>query len=387
MSTATVQLTELPPLSLYIHIPWCVRKCPYCDFNSHTAPGLLPENEYVSALLEDLNQELEGVQQRKLGSIFFGGGTPSLLSSGAINTLLETSEKLIGWKDSIEITLEANPGTIDARNFKGFHAAGINRLSIGVQSFDARQLRVLGRIHTADDAVRAYRAARDAGFAQINLDLMYGLPQQDTAQALADVKTAIDLQPEHVSWYELTLEPNTEFYKRPPELPPELALESIESEGRACLQQAGYARYEISAYARPCQRSQHNSNYWQFGDYIGIGAGAHSKVSTVSTNRIERKWKTRMPSAYMAANHGHTAGKRQLTPEQLPVEFMMNALRLSDGVPTSYYSRRTGLKLATIAPALKQLRQRGLLREDQDRICTTATGNRFLDSILQAFMA
>jgi putative oxygen-independent coproporphyrinogen III oxidase len=256
-----------------------------------------------------------------------------------------------------------------------------------VQSFDARQLRALGRIHSADDAVRAYSAARDAGFEQINLDLMYGLPQQDTAKALADVKTAIGLQPEHVSWYELTVEPNTEFYKRPPQLPPELALEAIESEGRACLQQAGYARYEISAYARPHRRSQHNSNYWKFGDYIGIGAGAHSKVSTVSTNRIDRKWKTRMPSAYMDENHSQTAGKRQLTAEQLPVEFMMNALRLSDGVPASYYCRRTGLGLATIEPVLQQLRQRGLLRDDRDLICTTATGNRYLDSILQAFMA
>ena len=386
MSKPALQLEELPPLSLYIHIPWCVRKCPYCDFNSHTAPGLLPEHEYVAALIQDLSHQLHGVQQRKLGSIFFGGGTPSLLSPGAIDTLLEKSKQLIGWEESIEITLEANPGAIEAQNFAGFRAAGINRLSIGVQSFVDQQLRALGRIHDAADAKRAICAARNAGFERINLDLMYGLPQQDASHALADLQTAIGLQPEHISGYELTLEPNTEFYKKPPQLPPELMLESIETGGRARLQEAGYERYEISAYARQGEQSQHNSNYWQFGDYIGIGAGAHSKISYTSTNRIERKWKTRLPTDYMARNHGHTAGKRELTAEQLPVEFMMNVLRLSDGVPTSYYYRRTGLKPATIEPVLEQLRQRGLLREDPDRISTTDTGNRFLDSILQAFM-
>ncbi len=386
MSAGAIQLQQLPPLSLYIHVPWCIRKCPYCDFNSHTAPGILPERDYIAALLADLKQEQTSVQRRKLASIFIGGGTPSLLSPAAINTLLEATEKQIGWQKNIEITLEANPGAIDAQHFAGFHNAGVNRISIGVQSFDDRQLRALGRIHTADDAMRAFKAARNAGFGVINLDLMYGLPGQSASQAEADLQTAFGLQPEHISWYELTLEPNTEFHKRPPRLPPELALESIETSGRAALQQAGYQRYEISAYARPNQQSRHNRNYWQFGDYIGIGAGAHSKISSIISNRIERKWKTRVPSDYMAKGHCRTAGKRTLEPAQLPLEFMMNALRLSQGVPASYYFQRTGLQLSAIEPGLKQLRQGGLLRKEPDRLCTTAAGSRYLDSVLQAFI-
>jgi oxygen-independent coproporphyrinogen-3 oxidase len=386
VSETRIQLAELPPLSLYIHIPWCIRKCPYCDFNSHEAPAALPESAYVAALLRDLEQEMEGVQQRRLCSIFFGGGTPSLLSPEAIHTLLENSRRLIGWEEDIELTLEANPGAVDAQKFIGFRAAGINRLSIGVQSFDDRRLQALGRVHSAADAMRAFSRARAAGFENINLDLMYGLPRQDATQAMTDLQTAIGLEPEHVSWYELTLEPNTEFYKRPPKLPSEPVLESIESGGRARLQQAGYSRYEISAFARLGEKSQHNSNYWQFGDYIGIGAGAHSKVSTPDANRIRRSWKTRMPLDYMARNHCQVAGKRDLNAAQLPLEFMMNVLRLSAGVPSSFYRRRTGLNLATIEPALEQLRQRGLLRQESDQIGTTERGERFLDSILQTFM-
>lgn len=383
MSESAIRLAKLPPLSLYIHIPWCVKKCPYCDFNSHTANGALPERDYVAALLQDLKQEIPGVQQRKLSSIFFGGGTPSLFSAGAIATLLDASKQFIGWEENIEITLEANPGTADEQNFTGFHRAGVNRISLGVQSFDDQFLKKLGRIHSAQEAKRAVSAARNAGFDRINLDLMYGLPGQTTEQSLADLQSAIQLQPEHISWYELTLEPNTEFYKRPPLLPRESAMDSIESSGRAALQQAGYARYEISAYAQPGGQSRHNCNYWEFGDYIGIGAGAHGKIST---NRIERKWKTRIPSDYMAAGGDPTAGRRQLTAGQLPLEFMMNTLRLTAGIPASYYNQRTGAHLASIEATLKQLRQRGLLRQDPERICTTAAGSRFLDSVLQAFV-
>jgi oxygen-independent coproporphyrinogen-3 oxidase len=380
---SAIQSTKLPPLSLYIHIPWCVKKCPYCDFNSHTANGALPERDYVAALLQDLKQEIPGVQQRKLSSIFFGGGTPSLFSAAAIETLLDASKQLIGWEKNIEISLEANPGTADEQNFTGFRRAGVNRLSLGVQSFDDRFLKKLGRIHSAEEARRAVGAARNAGFDTVNLDLMYGLPGQTTDQSLADLQSAIQLQPEHISWYELTLEPNTEFYKRPPQLPQESAMDSIEASGRVTLQQAGYARYEISAYAKPGRQSRHNCNYWEFGDYIGIGAGAHGKIST---DTIERKWKTRVPSDYMAAGCDPLAGRRQLTAEQLPLEFMMNTLRLTDGVPASYYQQRTGGQLARIEPTLKQLRQRGLLQQDPERICTTTAGSQFLDSVLQAFI-
>ena len=378
-----IQPTKLPPLSLYIHIPWCVKKCPYCDFNSHAANGALPESDYVAALLQDLQQELCSVQQRKLSSIFFGGGTPSLFTAAAIETLLVASRHLMGWEEDIEITLEANPGTADEQNFSGFRRAGVNRLSLGVQSFDDRFLKKLGRIHSGEEARRAVNTARNAGFDNINLDLMYGLPGQTTDQSLADLQSAIQLQPEHISWYELTLEPNTEFYKRPPQLPLEIAMDAIETSGREALQQAGYARYEISAYAKPGRQSRHNCNYWEFGDYIGIGAGAHGKIST---NHIERKWKTRVPSDYMAAGCDSLAGRRKLTADQLSLEFMMNTLRLTEGVPASYYQLRTGMQLASIEPTLKRLRQRGLLRQDPERICTTTSGSRFLDSVLQAFI-
>lgn len=386
MSDKTIELTELPPLSLYIHIPWCVKKCPYCDFNSHAAKGRLPEDNYVAALLQDLKLELPGVQQRKLASIFFGGGTPSLFSAAAIATLLDASKQLIGWEENIEITLEANPGTVDEQSFSGFRRAGVNRLSIGVQSFDDRSLKKLGRIHSAGEARRAFSAARKAGFESINLDLMYGLPGQTAEQSLADLHSAIQLQPEHLSWYELTLEPNTEFHKQPPALPHEIAMETMETSGLEALQQAAYTRYEISAYARPGQQSMHNRNYWQFGDYIGIGAGAHGKISMLGTSRIERRWKTRVPSDYIAPDHDRVAGSRELQTDQLAVEFMMNALRLTSGVPASYYQRRTGVPFASIEPALMQLRRQGLLSEDPDQICTSAAGRRFLDSVLHAFI-
>jgi oxygen-independent coproporphyrinogen-3 oxidase len=350
----------------------------------------LPEQDYIAALLRDLDAELDAVQDRQLVSIFFGGGTPSLFSASGINQLLDAVRQRIAWQDAIEITLEANPGTVDEQRFHGFRQAGINRLSIGVQSFDDLFLQRLGRIHSAGEAQRAVAAARAAGFDAINLDLMYGLPGQDSRQSLADLRTAIALEPGHLSWYELTLEPNTEFYRRPPQLPQELAMDSIELSGRELLHNAGYQRYEISAYARPGREAKHNCNYWQFGDYLGIGAGAHSKLSHVDGNRIERKWKTRMPAEYMAGGitegRQQLAGRRALLPEQLPVEFLMNALRLTQGVSGNLYTQRTGVDVAQLAPTLRRLREQGLLESDTQSICTTAKGSQFLDSVLQAFM-
>lgn len=386
MNLNEVELQALPPLSLYIHIPWCVKKCPYCDFNSHAAAGRLPEQDYIDALLRDLDRELGAVQDRPLVSIFFGGGTPSLFSPGAIQQLLAAIHQRIEWQQDIEITLEANPGTVDEQHFNGFRQAGINRLSLGVQSFNNLSLQHLGRIHNGEDAERALHGARAAGFDAINLDLMYGLPGQCADDALADLRQALTLAPGHLSWYELTLEPNTAFYKQPPVLPQEGAMEAIEASGRELLQQAGYGRYEVSAYAQSHRASKHNCNYWQFGDYLGLGAGAHSKISQLGDNRIYRQWKTRMPTDYINSTDGGTAGNRELTARSLPIEFMMNALRLSEGVPRTLYTARTGTDIALIEPILEQLQCKGLLLDDGERICTTATGSRFLDSVLQAFM-
>lgn len=387
MSHSGVELQALPPLSLYIHIPWCVRKCPYCDFNSHTTTDPLPEQDYIDALLRDLDRELRTVQARPLVSIFFGGGTPSLFSPGAIQQLLYAVQQRIDWQQDIEITLEANPGTVDEQHFIGFRQAGINRLSLGVQSFNNLSLQRLGRIHNGEDAERALHGARAAGFDAINLDLMYGLPGQSADDALADLRRALALAPGHLSWYELTLEPNTAFYKQPPVLPQESAMEAIEASGRELLQQAGYGRYEVSAYAQTCRKSKHNCNYWQFGDYLGLGAGAHSKISQLRENRIYRQWKTRMPTDYIKTTDSGTADNRELTAQSLPLEFMMNALRLSKGVPRNLYTARTGTDIAPIEPILEQLQRKGLLMADDERICTTANGSRFLDSVLQTFMA
>lgn len=386
MSSGKLELQTLPPLSLYIHIPWCVKKCPYCDFNSHTSSGELPEQDYIAAMLLDLEQQLQAVQGRSLVSIFFGGGTPSLFSAAAIARVLTAISERIEWHPDIEITLEANPGTVDEQHFSGFRDAGINRLSLGVQSFDDSFLQRLGRIHNGEAAQRALHSARAAGFDNINLDLMYGLPGQDAEDTSADLATAVALAPTHLSWYELTLEPNTAFYNQPPVLPREDAMEAIELSGRKLLQQAGYQRYEVSAYARDGQVSQHNCNYWKFGDYLGVGAGAHSKISQLAQNRIYRQWQTRMPTDYInAAGHG-VAGSRDLAPQSLPIEFMMNALRLSDGVTRDLYAARTGTDIASIEPILVQLQQQGLLLADSERICTSASGGQFLDSVLQAFM-
>lgn len=372
------------PLSLYIHIPWCLRKCPYCDFNSHAAHGELPEADYVTALLADLADDLEPVQGRHLQSVFFGGGTPSLFSAPAIDQILRGVERHLSWAPDIEITLEANPGTAEFCNFGDLRAAGINRLSLGVQSFQSAQLAALGRIHNGQDALRAFALARQGGFTNINLDLMHGLPQQTPQDAAADLQHAIDLGPEHLSWYQLTIEPNTLFHQRPPQLPEDDLLADIQDLGETLLAANGYQHYEVSAYARAGQRSRHNLNYWQFGDYLGIGAGAHSKL-TWPDGRIARRWKTRLPQDYLRRATSPLAGETWLDAEQVPLEFMLNALRLVDGVPSDLFAQRTGLPLSSIAAPLARARRRGLLAETADRLVATPLGQRFLNDLLAEF--
>jgi len=374
-----------PPLTLYVHIPWCVRKCPYCDFNSHQATGELPEAEYVRALLADLDCELDRAGGRRFGSVFIGGGTPSLFSAQAIGAVLEAAERRIGLLTDAEITLEANPGTADADNFRGYRAAGVNRLSIGVQSFSDPHLRALGRIHSGGEAVRAFDLARAAGFENINLDLMHCLPGQTPAQAVADLEQAIALAPEHLSWYQLTIEPNTLFYRKPPQLPDESVLDAINTAGATLLARAGYRQYEVSAYARDGRHSRHNVNYWEFGDYIGIGAGAHGKLTDTEAGCIRRRRKARHPRDYLARDDDRCAEQMTLDAADLPLEFFLNALRLNAGVPVHYFSERTGQPLAVIADPWDDLVRQGLAAPLTDRLATTPTGHRFLDTVLAAF--
>jgi putative oxygen-independent coproporphyrinogen III oxidase len=393
---------SLPPLALYIHIPWCIRKCPYCDFNSHQANTELPEAEYVVALRADLEQDVSLAQGRKLTSIFFGGGTPSIFTAKAIGQILQDAERLIGFESDIEITLEANPGTFEQERFNGFRRAGVNRLSIGIQSFNDVQLKLLGRVHGRDEALRAVSVARAAGFENINLDLMHGLPQQSVSDALADLRQAIALEPEHLSWYQLTIEQNTVFYSAPPVLPQEEILADIQDEGLLVLNTAGYQQYEVSAYARDNKQARHNINYWEFGDYLGIGAGAHGKISLPEKNQIVRLWKTRLPAHYMEgarriAAHvcGHqnnfAGGGEVLLNDGLPLEFLLNALRLNEGVPAKFFSLRTGLPLSALEPQWTELVKKGLVErvvgDKEERLRTTAMGRRFLNNVLEIFTA
>lgn len=379
-------IQELPPLSLYIHVPWCVRKCPYCDFNSHQREGVLPETDYVARLLQDLQADLSYVQGRKLSSIFIGGGTPSLFSAGAFAALLEQVANHIPFAADIEITLEANPGTAELEKFSGYRTAGINRLSIGVQSFNAEHLKSLGRIHDNEEALRAADFARSAGFDNFNLDLMFGLPQQSLEQACHDLTTAISCSPTHISWYQLTIEPNTEFYAKPPTTPVDDALADMQDAGMQVLANAGYQRYEISAYAQQGKRSRHNVNYWQFGDYLGIGAGAHGKLTLADSGQIIRTRKTRMPAHYLDPDKNLTTETRTVSQSELPLEFMMNALRLSDGCPAEMFAERTGLPLVTIAGKLQLLQQQGLLLNSELKIRPTAAGLQYLNELLLHFM-
>ena len=376
----------LPPLALYIHIPWCVRKCPYCDFNSHAAGPTLPEEEYVDALLADLDADLQHVHGRPLTSIFFGGGTPSLFSDRALGRLLEGVERRIAFAPDIEITLEANPGTFEQAKFKGYRSLGINRLSIGVQSFQEAKLKALGRIHNGDEAIRAADMARAAGFDNFNLDLMHGLPEQSIEDALFDLRTAISQGPTHLSWYQLTMEPNTVFWSQPPELPEDDLLWDIQEAGQALLAAEGYAQYEVSAYAQPGKQARHNLNYWTFGDFLGIGAGAHAKLST-RAGRIQRTWKTRLPKDYLDPAKAFQAGERLLAADELPFEFLMNVLRLSEGAPAELFTQRTGLPLQQLEQARREAERQGLLQADETRLVATAKGQLFLNDLLQQFLA
>ena len=379
-------LTELPPLSLYIHIPWCVRKCPYCDFNSHKADGELPESAYIACLIEDLENDLELAQGRPLQSIFFGGGTPSLFSGQSIGSILEQVEQRLPFANDIEITLEANPGTVEQQKFHDFKAAGINRLSIGVQSFHQNHLQQLGRIHSTDEAIHAASAAHKAGIDNFNLDLMHGLPHQTTKEALDDLKQALQLQPTHLSWYQLTIENNTEFYNSQPELPDEDTLADIQAAGEELLADNGFSQYEVSAYSREGRQSLHNLNYWQFGDYLGIGAGAHGKITNPQQQSITRNRKTRLPRDYMNPQKTFCAESSVINREDLPFEFMMNALRLNAGFSLGDFETRTGLSKKVIQANLSSLIEKKLLTETNALVRPTPVGRRYLNSVLETFI-
>jgi oxygen-independent coproporphyrinogen-3 oxidase len=381
-------IVERIPLALYLHVPWCVRKCPYCDFNSHPLRGEVPAEAYVDALIRDLDFELATAPAagRALSSIFIGGGTPSLMPGAAIGRLLQAVAARLAFSADIEITLEANPGTVDAGHFRDYRAAGVNRLSIGVQSFDGAMLQRLGRIHDRQAAIEAFRIARAAGFDNVNLDLMFALPQQSLAEAAADLDTALALAPEHLSYYQLTLEPNTEFARRPPPLPDDDRAWTMQQEGLARLAAGGYARYEVSAYARPGRRARHNLNYWQFGDYLGIGAGAHGKRSSAAG--VERRARHRHPRRYEQAAGSAAALQEvvQVASEDLPFEFAMNALRLDEGFALRDFEARTGLPAAQLSPVLADARRRGLIELDAGGVRATALGLQHLNSLLTLFL-
>lgn len=381
-------MLELPPLSLYVHVPWCVKKCPYCDFNSHEYDDEIPQARYVEALCRDLEQDLSSVQGRPLESVFIGGGTPSLLSASTYETLFSALKQRLRFSPDIEITLEANPGTAEAERFRDFRSVGINRLSIGVQSFDDLQLQKLGRIHDSADARRAVELAVKAGFDNFNIDLMYGLPGQNSAGAVRDLLSAIELCPTHLSWYELTIEPNTVFYRQPPLRPDHDAMVAMEESGLEVLAKAGYQRYEVSAYCRDQARSRHNLNYWQFGDYLGIGAGAHGKISWPESNQIRRSRKRRQPAHYMAGlDEGEfTAEYQSLEYWQIPGEFLLNALRLRDGFSVHQFETCTGVTFSTISKQVDLLQKRGLLKRDEDCIYASERGYQFLNTVLEEFL-
>lgn len=374
----------LPPLSLYIHIPWCIKKCPYCDFNSHAFEKSFPEQDYITALLEDLQNDLHFVQNRKLVSIFIGGGTPSLFSPESLSYLLSSIRLLIPFEENIEITLEANPGTFEQNKFSEFREAEINRLSIGIQSFQSDFLKKLGRVHSDEEALLAPEIALQAGFTNFNLDLMFGLPEQSVELGLKDLDQAIIFEPSHLSWYQLTIEPNTVFYSQPPALPPTITTETMQEKGIALLEAEGFERYEVSAYGKTGKQAQHNLNYWQFGDYLGIGAGAHGKITLPNENKIIRSRKTKQPQAYLDPNKNYLAETVAIPAQELILEFMMNVLRLSKGVKADTLEARTGIKINNILPILNKLQAEGLLRPDT--ICTTPKGYNLLNNVLQAFM-
>lgn len=383
------RFTQLPPLSLYVHIPWCERKCPYCDFNSHQQrEPVLPEQTYVDALLADLELELPDIWGRQIISIFIGGGTPSLFSAAAIETLLNGIRARTGYPPNIEVTMEANPGSVEYARFAEYRAAGVNRLSIGIQSFNDASLQELGRIHSAAQAHEAAAIAHKAGFDNINLDLMFGLPQQSNAMASADLTAAIALEPQHISYYQLTLEPNTYFAKYPPQLPSSDALWQQHAAGIDQLEVHGYKRYEVSAFAQANKQCQHNLNYWLFGDYVGIGAGAHGKLSFAHKGTVVRRWKVRHPTQYIdCAGTAQQVGGTHIVPEhESGIEFMMNALRLIDGFPLSLYPLNTGCDLHPVQSIIDEAITDGLLTQLDFHLRPTERGINFLNELLERFV-
>ncbi len=386
-----ISLSELNPanvpLSLYIHMPWCVRKCPYCDFNSHAVPdgklSLDLEQEYLQALVEDFKTQIDFAQGRKIHSVFIGGGTPSLISAKGYEWLFTELKALLPFEEACEITLEANPGTVEHDPFAGYLNAGINRLSIGVQSFNTDHLQKLGRIHSNDDAISAIKNAKEAGFERVNVDLMHGLPEQTLEQALLDLKLAVESGATHVSWYQLTIEPNTVFFRTQPILPVDDVLEDIQEQGEAYLKAQGFINYEVSAWRKE-KPSAHNLNYWKFGDYLAIGAGAHGKVT--QKDGIYRFQKTRLPKDYLAKVPAENLQYKRIEKEDMPFEFMMNALRLNNGVDTKLYAERTGYSLDDLSELLASLRKRKLMVDDENRISCTEQGHVFLNSVLEEFL-
>jgi len=377
------------PLSLYIHIPWCKQKCPYCDFNSHAVTNGVPEQEYIRALIADLEYDLPLIWGRRIIAIFIGGGTPSLFSPESIAILMSELRARLNFAPDIEITLEANPGSVDTQKFAEFREIGVNRLSIGVQSFNDTFLHELGRIHGRQEAISAAESAHDAGFENYNLDLMYGLPGQSIDQAMDDLQTAIALCPMHISFYQLTIEPNTRFYLQPPnDLPEDDILWAMQEQGVSLLKTHGYKQYEVSAYAKTGKQCQHNLNYWQFGDYMGIGAGAHAKITNVEKQTIQRLAKTKLPKRYMA-----TAGTckavtshNYLKTDDVLFEFMMNALRLTEGFSRHLFPKNTGLSLALLQDTLDDAKHQGMLELTADKIVPTKGGSRFLNDLVSMFL-
>jgi oxygen-independent coproporphyrinogen-3 oxidase len=385
---AAPRFDTVPPLALYIHVPWCTRKCPYCDFNSHEARESIPEADYAAALVADLEQELPLVWGRSVESVFIGGGTPSLLSPAIVDRLLSDVRARLPLVPGAEITLEANPGTVDAGRLREFRAAGINRLSLGVQSLDDGLLARIGRIHDAAQARAAAEATAAAGFEHWNIDLMYGLPGQSLEGALDDLRAAVALAPPHISHYQLTIEPNTAFHRQPPPQPDDDALWDMQSHCQDYLAAAGYAQYEISGYARPGMQCRHNLNYWRFGDYLGIGAGAHGKITLPAAQTVERLAKVRHPRAYLeqARSEARIAERRQLDAAALGFEFMLNALRLNAGFERRLFQERTGLPLALFEPALARAEALELIERDHAEVRPTARGRRYLNELLMLFL-
>lgn len=375
------------PLSLYIHLPWCVKKCPYCDFNSFKQTSdVLPEDEYITALLQDLQQELPRTPNRPLISLFIGGGTPSLFSPKAISRLLTEIRDLMPVAADAEITMEANPGTFEQERFAGFREAGVNRLSLGVQSFNIQHLAKLGRIHGAQEAILAASSAKKMGFNSINIDLMYALPTQTLENALDDLKQAIALSPDHLSWYHLTIEPNTAFYRKPPKTPEEESVIEMETAGRELLAAHGFDNYEVSAYAQAGMRCLHNRNYWEFGDYLGIGAGAHSKITLPEEQGVLRFWKHRLPHHYLNPEMPFTSNQQSVDEANLIFEFMLNALRLTDGFSRALFEARTGLGFERIRVLCEKAGSKGLLGCSGDMLIPTTLGKRFLNNLVEMFL-